>query len=202
MAGLTSHPAFGHIAGFASSVLETWAPKLFDYYQEKLDALLEWKGSLHRLFENSVFAAVAFNFGPRTVSTKHRDFSNIPFGLCAVTALGRFNHRTSAHMVMWEPRLVLEFPASTTILLMSAVVSHSNTPLQEGEVRCSFVQYTAGGLVRWVDHGFQPDEEYFNGMSKEDRNQVLVDNEERCKYGISLFSTLSELRSRWSKKSS
>lgn len=187
---LTQHLAF---AGFASSVLLTWAPKIHAYYSEKLQALIDWKPTLVRLFKKSVFAAVAFNLGPRTVSSKHRDTANIPFGLCAVTALGRFDHKKSAQMVLWELRLVLEFPASTTILLPSAIVSHSNTPLQPGEERCSFAQYTAGGIVRWVNHEFQLDGQYFDGMSDNDRAQVLLDNEERCRYGLSLFSTLSEL---------
>lgn len=154
-----------------------------------------------QLFDNSVFAAVAFNFGPRTVSAKHRDFANLPFGLCAVTALGRFDHTKSAHMVLWELGLVFEFPAGATILLTSAVGSHSNTPLQVGEVRCSLAQYMAGGLVCWVDHGFQSDKDYFSGMSKDNLKQVCIDNEERCKYGISLFSTLSELFSQGSDQS-
>lgn len=99
-------------------------------------------------------------------------------------------------MVLWELGLVVEFPPTTTILLASAVVSHSNTPLMPGEERCSFAQYTAGGIARWVDHGFQTDEQYFSGMSDDDRKQVLSDNEERCKFGISLFSSLTELLSR------
>ncbi|KAI0665364.1 hypothetical protein C8Q78DRAFT_995596 [Trametes maxima] len=51
--------------------------------------------------------------------------------------------------------LVVEFPPGSSILLMSAVVLHANTPIQDGETRMSFTQYCAGGLLRWVDSGFR-----------------------------------------------
>lgn len=51
--------------------------------------------------------------------------------------------------------MVVEFPSGSTILLPSASIFHGNTPIQPGETRYSFTQYCAGGLLRWVDYGFQ-----------------------------------------------
>ncbi len=46
---------------------------------------------LQRNFPNSIWSAAAFNFGPRTVTRRHRDCANVPFGWCGVTSLGDFS---------------------------------------------------------------------------------------------------------------
>lgn len=130
------HPAFYRIAGFASAAFATWAPKLFAYYGESIDDLMVHH-PLKKNFSNSVWSSAAFNFGPRTVTAKHRDYANIPFGWCSVTALGQFDPKEGAHMVMWEMKLVIQFPSGSTIHLPSAAVSHSNTPIRKGETRAS-----------------------------------------------------------------
>ncbi|KIK63680.1 hypothetical protein GYMLUDRAFT_133433, partial [Collybiopsis luxurians FD-317 M1] len=84
----------------------------------------------------------------------HRDFLNWPFGWCAITALGRFDPTRSAQLILWEFKLVIDFPHGATVLIPSAVVTHSNTPIAEGDVRTSFTQYTAGALFRWTENGF------------------------------------------------
>ncbi|KAJ7780369.1 hypothetical protein B0H14DRAFT_3507601 [Mycena olivaceomarginata] len=42
-------------------------------------------------------------------------------------------------------------------LIPSAVVVHSNTPIQEDEERYLLIQYSAGSLFRWVANGHQSD---------------------------------------------
>ncbi|KAJ6538367.1 hypothetical protein DFH09DRAFT_1090605 [Mycena vulgaris] len=59
----------------------------------------------------------------------------------------------------------------TTILIPSAAIFHSNIPVAEGKHRYSFTQYTAGGLFRWVEHGFKTKEEYLEGLSKRERRE-------------------------------
>ncbi|KJA21467.1 hypothetical protein HYPSUDRAFT_140647 [Hypholoma sublateritium FD-334 SS-4] len=190
---LIRHPSFRRMAGFASSTFHTWAPKLHAHYADTLDALIYEHPHLQRNFSNSVFAAVAFNFGPRTCSKKHRDHANLPYGWCAVTALGNYNYTRGGHLVLWELGLVLEFPPGCTILLPSAAIAHSNTPVAAHESRTSFAQFTAGGLFRWMAHGFQTDEEFFRGKTPEELAAVAVENEARCKMGLSLFSTFKEI---------
>ncbi|KAJ6546112.1 hypothetical protein DFH09DRAFT_927492, partial [Mycena vulgaris] len=69
-----------------------------------------------------------------------------------------------------------------TILIPSAAIFHSNIPVAEGECRYSFTQYTAGGLFRWVEHGFKTEEQYLEGPK------------ERASEGVGLFSTIAELK--------
>lgn len=89
---------------------------------------------------------------------------------------------------------MIEFPPGSTILLPSAVLRHSNTAIQKHEERYSFTQYTAGGLFRWVDHGFQKEEEYRSKLSEEE----VIEEEEAMRHrwamGLGLFSTLDELQ--------
>lgn len=95
---------------------------------------------------------------------------------------------------MWDLGLVIEFPPGATILIPSASIRHSNIGIQEGESRYSFTQYAAGGLFRWVDHGFQKEKQYNRGWSKARFEEDAVTAEQRWEEGIRMFSTLDELR--------
>ena len=192
------HKSFKRIAGFGSKALHTWAPKLHKYYFDNFNSLLKSNLNLRRNFTNSVFAAAAFNFGPRACSKKHRDFANLPFGWCAITALGDFDPTKGGHLVLWDLNLVIEFPPGSTILIPSATIAHSNTAIGHRETRCSFTQFTAGGLFCWAEHGNQPDADYFRGMSASKKEKVASENATRCKLGLSLFSTFEEIRE-WQK---
>lgn len=97
-------------------------------------------------------------------------------------------------MVLWDLKLVIEFPPGSTILLPSAAIAHSNTTIGRREMRCSFTQFTAGGLFRWTAHGSQKDSDYFRGMSAADLDGVASENAARCKFGLSLFSTFEEIQ--------
>ncbi|KJA14109.1 hypothetical protein HYPSUDRAFT_108189, partial [Hypholoma sublateritium FD-334 SS-4] len=171
-----------------------WAPKLHAYYAQNLNELLQSNPTLCRNFDNSVWAATAFNFGPRTCTVRHRDFANLPFGWCSITALGDFDPTEGGHLILWDLDLVIEFPPGSTILLPSAAIAHSNTSIGRRETRCSVTQFTAGGLFRWMAHGGQRDSQYFQGMSATDLDRVASENAARCKFGLSLFSTLDEIR--------
>lgn len=71
---------------------------------------------------------------------------------------------------------------------------HSNIGIQEGESRYSFTQYAAGGLFRWVDHGFRKETRYNQGWSKARFKEEETVAQRRWEEGIQLFSTLDELR--------
>lgn len=90
--------------------------------------------------------------------------------------------------------MAVEFPAGSTILVPSAAIAHSNTPIQRGERRYSFTQYSAGGIFRWVDHGFQKEERYRAGLSAEELAEGLRKQRDQLAMGLDLFSTLAELR--------
>lgn len=159
-----------------------------------MQALLEHHPELRPNFSNSVFASATVNFGPRTCTYEHRDCANLPYGWCAITALGVFDHKAGGHLVLWDLKIVIEFPAGATVLIPSATLRHSNTDIGPDEERLSFTQYTAGGLFRWVDQGFQPSSCFIHNLADEEREEVRKWLSERWTEGLSLFSTVDELR--------
>ncbi|KAJ6586761.1 hypothetical protein B0H10DRAFT_1832028, partial [Mycena sp. CBHHK59/15] len=113
---------------------------------------------------------------------------------CAITALGIFDYTKCGHLVLWNYKLVLEFPPGTTILIRSTAIYHSNIPITSGERRYSFTQYTAGGLFRWVEHGYKTEEEYLAILSREEKKEGKCLGLERALEGADLFFTLAELK--------
>lgn len=111
--------------------------------------------SLKPPFANSLFACVAFNFGPQVVAIPHRDHLNLAYGWCSITALGNFNPMTGGHMVLSHLKIAIEFPPGSTIFIPSAALVHYNLPIGDGETRRSITQFSAGGLFRWIAYGFQ-----------------------------------------------
>ncbi|KAJ7697753.1 hypothetical protein B0H14DRAFT_3529203 [Mycena olivaceomarginata] len=73
-------------------------------------------------------------------------------------ALGDFDPDLGGHLILWDLRLVIRFPPGSTILLPSAIIRHSNTPIQAHEHRSSFVQYNRRRPLsmgaQWVQDGW------------------------------------------------
>ncbi|KAJ7460015.1 hypothetical protein B0H11DRAFT_2316110 [Mycena galericulata] len=193
--GLLANEHVCRMAHFASAAFALWAPRLYQYYLAHDKALRQHHHHvphLRRPFTKSVFSSAAFNFGPSVWTFRHRDILNIPFGLCAVQALGEFDPVEGGHLALWDLKLLVEFPAGALILLPSATIAHSNVPVQGGDKRISFTQYTPGGLIRYVDNGFRTEAV----LEREDpaefaRLAVLKDS--RWVMGLGLLSTLDEL---------
>ncbi|KAJ7055433.1 hypothetical protein C8F01DRAFT_994251, partial [Mycena amicta] len=191
---ILQHEFFGRVVGFTRVLMMIWAPTLFGYYSMVHAALLAWKPSLEIgwPFARSVFAACTINFG-RAVSRPHLDYGNLAWGWCAITALGGFDPDRGGHLILWELRLVIRFPPGSTILIPSAAIHHSNTPIGINETRSSFVQYTAGGLFRWVDNGCRTNddfERYASSAEKSGRDISAVDRWER---GIGMLSLVDDV---------
>ncbi|KAJ6543752.1 hypothetical protein DFH09DRAFT_1321937 [Mycena vulgaris] len=168
------------MAIFASAAFGLWAPKVYQYYKDHDDALHKKLSHLGRNFDKSVFSCAAFNFGPNACTFKHRDILNVPFGWCAVTAMGNFDPCAGGHLVLWDLKLVVEFPHAATILLPSATIAHSNIP------------FTPGGLIRYVDNGFRTE----GKLQEDDPEEYLrlsALKETRWSMGIGLLSTVDEL---------
>ncbi|KAJ7849710.1 hypothetical protein B0H14DRAFT_3452402 [Mycena olivaceomarginata] len=128
----------------------------------------------------SVFSCASFNFGTNVWTFKHRDVCNLPFGWCAVQSLGNFDAQAGGHLVLWDLKLVVEFPAGALILLPSATIAH--------------LQYPSGGLFRFVDAGLRTQAE----LAAEDPGEyerLRERRESRWVEGLSLFSTVEELSS-------
>jgi hypothetical protein len=144
-------------------------------------------------FTKSVWLTTTVNFGPKTTCYRHTDNRNLPFGWCAITSLGEFDPKKGGHIVLWDCRLVVEFPPGSTILIPSAAVAHSNVAIRKDETRYSVTQYTAGGIFRWVEHGFQLEGPFKNELSDDQKAAEEIKQANQLKRGLSLFSTVASL---------
>jgi hypothetical protein len=182
------------------AAFELWAPRLFRYYKETLQKLREWNPDLEPNFPDPpVFANETKNQGPGTVSYLHRDFFNLSWGWCAITALGRFDPDKGGHLVLWDCNLIIRFPPGSTIFIPSAMVAHMNTPIQKGETRYSIVKYSAAGLFRFVANGCMTDKEWGLTATEEEKKAREEAKKNRWKIGLEMLSTLDEVASRMSK---
>jgi hypothetical protein len=170
---------------------QLWAPLLYAYYWDTMK-LLHQKTGEKRNFTKSVFACATMNFGPQVCARKHRDMLNLAFGWCAITSLGTFDHTQGGHLVLEEAKVIVEFPAGSTFLIPSSCITHSNTPIGEGEFRASFTQYTAGGVFRWVENGFETDKQ-MKARDKKKHAAVMTERQGRWKRGLENFSTMDQL---------
>jgi hypothetical protein len=136
-------------------MFETFAPSLYRYYSEKLAKVWDYDPSLRPGFDNSVWPCVAINFGTRVITQPHRDCMNLAYGWCAITALGNFDSTTGGHLVLPDLRIIIRFPSGSTIFIPSAILTHCNIDIAEGEERSSFTQFCAGDIFRFVDCGLQ-----------------------------------------------
>ncbi|KAJ7080780.1 hypothetical protein B0H15DRAFT_953377 [Mycena belliarum] len=192
---LLGNPAIIRMANFASehgaAAFQLWAPRLYNYYKEHDDALRKHLPHLRRNFPRSVFSGAAFNFG-NVWTFRHRDVHNIPFGWCGIQAAGPFDASKGGHLIFWDLRLAVEFPHGALILMPSATIAHSNIPVQAGDRRISFTQFTAGGLMRYVDNGFRTDGD-LEGSDPVEFERLARLKSSRWVLGLGLFSTLDEL---------
>ncbi|KAF4614892.1 hypothetical protein D9613_003558 [Agrocybe pediades] len=173
---LHSMKVFQRLAGFSSSVMANWAPDLHSYYVEYLGKLYTHNPSLKGTFKNSSASSIWTGL-------------TYPLVGAASRALGSFDHTKGGHLILWECGLVIEFPAGSTILIPSAIISHSNTTIAPAETRYSFTQYTAGGLFRRFENGFQKSEAHWDSLSDEEKAEEAKKDSVRWAFGISLLRT-------------
>ncbi|KAK1228872.1 hypothetical protein PQX77_008082 [Marasmius sp. AFHP31] len=108
------------------------------------------------------------------------------------TSIGTYE--VGGHLILWDLGLALQFPPGSTVLLPSASIAHSNVPVADDETRTSFTQYTAGGLLRWVDCGGCSLEE----LRKADKeayqaNRDALQSGKLLQEGIARLSTMEKL---------
>jgi hypothetical protein len=137
-----------------------------------------------------------FNCGPATVTREHRDSNNLAHGICAIFSGGNFDHTKGGHIILFDLQLVVQFPSGSTALIPSASLAHGNVPIQEGEMRVSFTQYCAGGIMRAVEWAFQSKEQIKEGKGPEAealRRRIKERTPGRWQWAMGLFSKVGEL---------
>lgn len=172
-----------------------FAPKLWQHYAEQLSALYNFHDDrCYPLFQNSIFPCCTWNLGPQCVCRGHCDSANLPHGWCAICSLGVFDHKKGGHLYLVELGLIIEFPPGSVILIPSSTVRHGNTPIADHETRYSFTLFAAGGLFRWVDHGYVP--VWFlmqNGWDKAAYGSTTA----KWKEALNLYSTVDSRHQDW-----
>ena len=160
-----------------------------------MDAIKAKSPSLKRPYDDSVgvYPCRSFNLGKQTASYPHVDLANLAQSWCTVTPIGSFDPKMGGHLVLKDLGLVVEFPPGTTILIPSALITHSNTPIRSHETRYPIVQYAAGGLFRWVENGFMTDAKWEETASKEQMDSREDDKKQRWKRALAAFTKLDEL---------
>ena len=91
--------------------------------------------------------------------------------------------------MLWELKLIIEFPAGSTVFIPSATINHSNISVLPHERQYSITQYTAGGLARWVACGFKT----LKSLAA-DGGTLAMNGVERWREGVGLLATWDELR--------
>ncbi|KAJ7510737.1 hypothetical protein B0H11DRAFT_1701179 [Mycena galericulata] len=191
---LLRNKAIQRLAGFQSSGLAMYVPKLYRYYRRILKALFEQNPELVHNFRNSIFPAATFNCGPDAVTFDHVDFLNLAHGLCAITCAGNFDPTTGGQVHLRQLRLVLQCPSGASLLIPSGCLDHGNTPIQRGETRHSMTQYAAGGLFRWVTYGFRSAKSLLaQPGGREARDAFDGTPGSRWRWAVDLFSKYDEL---------
>ncbi|KAF9062700.1 hypothetical protein BDP27DRAFT_274267 [Rhodocollybia butyracea] len=105
---------------------------------------------------------------------------------------GRFNARRSTQLILWELKLVIDFPHAATILLPSAVITHSNTLVHADDRRSSFTQFSAGAIFRWVENGCRT-EAKFAEEDPEGYEAMMAAKATAIERRMAMFSTVEEL---------
>lgn len=208
---LLSNRSIQRIAGFQSSKLicltfslrisdvilgafASYAPKIYEHYVSTFKALYNHQPGLQHNFRNSIFPAITFNMGPDTITLDHEDPGNLPFGMCALTSLGPYDPKTGGHLILFQFRVVIQFPPGATILLPSATIRHANTAINPGESCMSTAQYAAGGLFRWKAYGFQSARSLLSKTGGQaEKSRIDGPGEVRWQRGLGLFSKFDQL---------
>ncbi|RDX39967.1 hypothetical protein OH76DRAFT_1366929, partial [Lentinus brumalis] len=189
---LCKHPAIRRIAGFGNVMLATYAPRVHLKMKRRLRLLYERYPTLKLNFDNSIYPAAHFNFGPNSVCFEHTDFANDPVNWCHITALGRYDPTQGGHIILLDLRLAVEFPPGASCFIPSGVARHANVAIRPGEMRQAFTQYCAGGLLRWVDAGFQSLKEF---GQRDPQGRAIFDAEldEKTLASVKYFSRWDQL---------
>ncbi|KAI4294069.1 hypothetical protein K525DRAFT_213554 [Schizophyllum commune Loenen D] len=193
---IMEHPGAIRSSGFNNGATKGWAPKLHTYLRDNRRILRGRLPHLRHNFRSSVWASTTVNYGPRTATYPHKDYANLPWGWCPITALGNYDPKRGGHLVLWELRLVIEFPPGSTIIIPSGLLTHSNVSVGPDETRYSVTQYTAGAIIRWIDQEFQTKEAFLAGLSPGRRAEEAEKAKTRYLRGLAMFSTLDELQAR------
>ncbi|KAF8124622.1 hypothetical protein K438DRAFT_2002606 [Mycena galopus ATCC 62051] len=148
-----------------------WAPWLYGLYVENNRSCIA-AFPTSKAIQQSVFACAAFNFG-NVCTYRHRDVCNLPFGWWAIQSLGNFDAKKGGHLILWDVKAVVEFPAGASF----------SFPPPRSPLKCA--SCARGGTFRTQTQ-----------LATEDpveHDRLMNAKESRWEKGLKLFSTIDEL---------
>ena len=156
---------------------------------------LDESQSFRRPYDSAVgvFPCRTFNLSQQSISYPHVDSGNLAQSWCSITPFGDFDETHGGNLVLWDFGLVIDFPAGSTVMIPSALICHSNTDISPGEIRYSMVQYAAGGLFRWINHGFMTEEAWKAKATLDDIRRDENERSNRWREAVKMFTLLREL---------
>ncbi|KAK7037207.1 hypothetical protein VNI00_011198 [Paramarasmius palmivorus] len=202
VAALSKNQYMGRLVGHTGRLYTTFANRLASESRRVCQELHKKNPELifpsHPSPNGGYWAARSYNTAGwnesgAAVTVRHTDFGNWAPGWCCVTAIGSFDPDKGGHLILWNVGLRIRFPPGCSILFPSAVITHSNERIQPEEKRYSVVQYSAGGLFRWVYNGFQTDESVLDGLKEKELKRWQEDRRCRWKEGVRLYTKWYEL---------
>ena len=163
-----------------------------------------YKGTLHatspliydgqRISKHLQFACCTLNVGDQCVCFAHVDSLNLAGGLCLVSPFGSFDSTRGGHLILHDLKLALEVPPGSSVLFPSAIITHENIPIRDGELRQSITAFTPGSLFQWVDNGFSSVRSLSRSKdSKQHRRKHLVSSPTLWRIMVSRFPHISTI---------
>ncbi|KAJ7203875.1 hypothetical protein GGX14DRAFT_369209, partial [Mycena pura] len=180
------------------AAMARYFPRFYQEAHERIKAIEKHLGNACRTTFASVFSMMAINFGPRSCAIWHRDTTDV-LSVCAVHAFGPFCSKKGGHLGLIEAQRLVELPAGWTILFPSALITHGNACIQEGETRTSIVQYTPGALARYVHNGFKHPSQLKKSNRKAWR-AAMADKDTRWEQFKNSFFTVDQLKKYWERE--
>ncbi|KZV99426.1 hypothetical protein EXIGLDRAFT_640618 [Exidia glandulosa HHB12029] len=190
-----NHPDVKIWARHMSSTFKFFFPKLWGVYDELEQFLKQTSGGdLRGAFPGFPMLGITLNTGRRVACPMHVDFKNAIFGMCVIAAFGRFNHRKHGLLILKEFKMLVQVAPGDVIFIPSALLTHGNTELGEGEVRRSWTMFNAGGLFRFKDAGFRTMQDLRRTGGTESIKNFKSMFPDFLKYCMDSHMTLDELK--------
>ncbi|KZV98819.1 hypothetical protein EXIGLDRAFT_606643 [Exidia glandulosa HHB12029] len=132
-----------------------WFPKLWHDYDDLARRLREHgNDDIGPPFPGFPMHGITINTGKRVATPMHVDFKNTMAGMCVISPFGRFDHTRHGMLVLQELKVIMQVAPGDVVFIPSALITHGNTELGEGETRRSWTMFNPGGLARFEDGGY------------------------------------------------
>ncbi|KAE9389566.1 hypothetical protein BT96DRAFT_960007 [Gymnopus androsaceus JB14] len=173
---LRNTPEVQAVARRVDYLLACYFPKLHNLYTNTLKDLCNADKSLSPNFKDCCFAASSINLDHAVT--------------CAIKNFGTFNYKKGGHLVLWDLKLIIEFPPGCTALLPSAMLAHSNTSIAQREHCQLMTFFTVSGLLRWRHNNYMLDKDFIAGATRSKRQAWEEHRDNLWRTGLDLFSDL------------